>query len=688
MVSLPVISQQAQALIKLAEQAPFGRGEDTVVDTNVRNAWQISAENFELSNPKWHQALQVAVDQVGTKLGLQGVKINVEQYKLLIYEKDSFFIPHRDTEKTANMFATLVVNLPSEHEGGELVVSHGGQSQRYSFADIDAFYPEFVAFYADCEHEIKPVTAGFRIGLIYNLAIANRKRQPLLSEQLKGVESVNQLLQKWSVKNDETPHITYLLSHDYSDKNLCLANLKNGDFAKATVLLEAAQKSDCRAFLCLVTYIRQSYGDMAYSGRYSRYDNEHEDNFEEHDVEREAIYAHGFMTVQGEKLTIKALSLEEDELLADISLFDGPGGGMSISEATGNAGATKDLWYHRGAVILWPKDREFDMVEKMDIDYATAYFIQCTQDKTKVDDEYWRRVKKLAAHVVANMSLTSDKDIAASLITLGDVALAKQLVQRRLSDYDMSKVKVASLTKLANFFGWQSFNQDIFASLTSKRDALNWITKLLAVDGVSSEGQSIITQWVIALWRPSLESHLNKNEISVVIQLLTMLNMQGTVDEVIAFLLTQRKPLFVLTKYGPAVKSALAALKDRGYDQQFNKKFIVDVHQRIQTAFPVAPTKPANWLRAGKLKCNCQFCGQVNKFLTQPERSELLFQRVLKREMTHVESEINLSGVDLDIVISHYSTKFKGVCQKNLNGYDHQLQLFECAQNLVKALPL
>ena len=48
------------------------------------------------------------------------------------------------------MFATFVVNLPSAHEGGELIISHAGQSQRYSFADSSLFAPRFVAFYADC----------------------------------------------------------------------------------------------------------------------------------------------------------------------------------------------------------------------------------------------------------------------------------------------------------------------------------------------------------------------------------------------------------------------------------------------------------------------------------------------------------------------------------------------------------
>ena len=100
MVALPFLEQQAKALIQLSEQAPFGRGEETIVDTKVRNVWQISSENFELTNPQWEKALQESIKQMGKELGLHGCKINFEQYKLLIYEKGSFFTSHRDTYNT------------------------------------------------------------------------------------------------------------------------------------------------------------------------------------------------------------------------------------------------------------------------------------------------------------------------------------------------------------------------------------------------------------------------------------------------------------------------------------------------------------------------------------------------------------------------------------------------------------
>ena len=64
-IALPFLPQQAEALIAQSEQAPFGRGEETIVDTSVRNVWQISAENFAFTNPEWESALQESVAQIG-----------------------------------------------------------------------------------------------------------------------------------------------------------------------------------------------------------------------------------------------------------------------------------------------------------------------------------------------------------------------------------------------------------------------------------------------------------------------------------------------------------------------------------------------------------------------------------------------------------------------------------------------
>ena len=698
-VSLPLLAHQAKALIKISEQAPYGRGEDTIVDTNVRNVWQISPQNFELINPEWEEALQKSINQIGKQLGLHGCEIAFEQYKLLIYEKGSFFTLHRDTEKIPDMFATLVINLPSEHEGGELIVSHGSQSQRYSFADNDSFHLDFLAFYADCYHEVKPVTSGYRICLIYNLAIANRQVQPLLSQQLKIVEDVSNAIQKWTRENKENPILTYLLEHDYSEENLCLSNLKNGDFAKASALLNAAEKNGCQAFLCLVTYYRTSYGETVYYDRYSHKDDFDEDDFEEYDVDGEEVYAHYFMTSKGVKINIEKLQLEEDELLAKIPLLDGPGRDFSISEASGNEGASKELWYHRGAVIIWPKDRDLDMITKMDINYGIHYLKNLLKEQDLWEEDLRQKIIRLAEYIIENQPHYSKEDISQELIAIGDIELLQKFIHRQMSYYDLSLVNVQTFIQILERFGWQYFEEDISTGLTSKQDlyqwnvdkrkVLPWINSLLLVNkSLSNEGQSVIKKWVHAFWKSSLEYRLTKGEIANMLQIVSLLKIHALTDEVIEFLSFQKKPTFLTATYGPALVSALEKLKGYDYDRAIMKKFVRNVLQRIQIDFPSPPNQPKDWFREGNLKCNCQFCTRVNQFLPDPAQSEISFYKTLKRNMTHIESEIEKSKVDLDIEIIRSPPKFQGICRKNQNRYENKRQLFDSAQKIVKELQL
>jgi hypothetical protein len=50
------------------------------------------------------------------------------------------------------MFATLVVGLPSRHEGGCLIVEHDGKTKKIDFgAKYAEFKTQYAAFYADCQ---------------------------------------------------------------------------------------------------------------------------------------------------------------------------------------------------------------------------------------------------------------------------------------------------------------------------------------------------------------------------------------------------------------------------------------------------------------------------------------------------------------------------------------------------------
>ena len=100
----------AKEVSKICSVAPFGRKDQTIYDTSIRNTLQLEPSQFSFANPKWETTLQTMLQNVAAELGIT-TSLSCRLYKLLLYETGSFFKPHRDTEKEDRMFATLVVQV-------------------------------------------------------------------------------------------------------------------------------------------------------------------------------------------------------------------------------------------------------------------------------------------------------------------------------------------------------------------------------------------------------------------------------------------------------------------------------------------------------------------------------------------------------------------------------------------------
>ena len=83
-------------------------------------------------------------------------RVYAQQYKLNIYDEGDFFKTHVDTPDPDGMFGTLVVCLPCQHTGRELVIRHGPAEAFTDWAaGSKANVLQWVAFYSDCPHEIR-----------------------------------------------------------------------------------------------------------------------------------------------------------------------------------------------------------------------------------------------------------------------------------------------------------------------------------------------------------------------------------------------------------------------------------------------------------------------------------------------------------------------------------------------------
>lgn len=80
---------------------------------------------------------------------------------------------HKDTPRANDMFASLVVVLPTPHTGGALNFQHNGHTFRFDSAEAlsNAKPPSvaYAAFFSDIDHEVEVVQTGYRVTLTYNL---------------------------------------------------------------------------------------------------------------------------------------------------------------------------------------------------------------------------------------------------------------------------------------------------------------------------------------------------------------------------------------------------------------------------------------------------------------------------------------------------------------------------------------
>lgn len=129
-IGVPLCLQDAQKLINVARQAPFGKGGRTIVDTSFRNTWELNPSQFSLSD-KWQPYVDSLMMMACEGLGVKTNDISAELYKMLLYEKGAMFKPHADSEKVKGMFGTLVISLPSAHFGGSVVLSHNGKQHEF-----------------------------------------------------------------------------------------------------------------------------------------------------------------------------------------------------------------------------------------------------------------------------------------------------------------------------------------------------------------------------------------------------------------------------------------------------------------------------------------------------------------------------------------------------------------------------
>jgi hypothetical protein len=502
-IGIPVTPADAKRLITKASQAPYGLGEETIVDKDVRRVWQLEPSQFTLRNAAWNEGLAGVVDAVKSDLGIRR-KVTAELYKLLVYEKGSFFKPHRDSEKMPGMFGTLVVCLPSRHEGGTLILRHDGQTKKIDLGGKNAeFATQYAAFYADCQHEITPVTAGYRICLVYNLASAGKKQPEAPHNAAAVTETARLLKELLSTAPEAVSKLAIPFTHRYTEAGLDPKELKGSDRARADVLIRAAQSLDYQCHFALLTLHQEGsaeYGSYDYGNRWGRQrsyrsydDDEEEDEDDDSDdpdgefeeIANEELTLEHWLDPDGREQSFGTIHFDDNEILG-LEEKEDWSCKQEVHEATGNEGASMDRWYRQGAVVIWPRERHFNVLAAAGPASAIPAFEKLAADSKTPDDVALCR--RVAEAIIENWQdrdpfdsfMDDSKSYSGRMLRVLEHVGDKKLAMQFLCDVfpgNFTGSEGKALCGLCQRLGWKALVPGIQEFLSEQKPA-NYGTRL------------------------------------------------------------------------------------------------------------------------------------------------------------------------------------------------------------------
>ena len=242
---LPLSREDVHRLLVRVKPSPFGFRDETRYDDSVRRSKEIPGAEVLLDPESWTSRLDRGLSRVVRSLGFPSAEaIEASLQKLVIYEPGGFFAPHRDTERDPSMWGTLVVVLPTDHRGGELLVTHAGKTTALSTPeDSRGGNLRFDAFFADCVHEVAPVVEGYRVSLTFSLH-APALSSPTPNQRL---DHLGTSLAPFTA--DDDGWLVILFDHAYTRQKFGWSQLKGRDAARAGAVRHSAANVGGACFL-------------------------------------------------------------------------------------------------------------------------------------------------------------------------------------------------------------------------------------------------------------------------------------------------------------------------------------------------------------------------------------------------------------------------------------------------------
>ncbi len=729
---LPMRAKHVRQLGDVAKPAPYGKRTETIVDAAVRNSLEIDAAKVELS-----VALQGAIDEqlpvIERGVGLPPGRLKAELYKLLIYPTGGRFRKHRDSEKRKGMVASLIVVLPSKFKRGSLLVWEKNRPRRFDFniARLEEA-AEYVAFYADCEHEVERVESGIRVCLAFNLIVKPAGKQKRPSSDAPAPAVLNALSDRLAAHPDKP--IVFPLDHHYTAAGLKPSLLKGVDREIADQVRRASEQLDCRLHFGQVSrHLCQFADDGSFgSGRRGYHSGPVDyDNLDIGESYDDEIIIDGWKDASGKSVSLADLPCDETMLVCTTPVEQWKPTRQDYEGYTGNAGNTLDRWYHQSAVLIWSNAHHAQIVVRMGMEYAIGQLLTMRGELQSLPDDELEAAcddcQSLAEAIIDNWPerlwrhARGEKEDQKELKKFADELPAfddPELIDRFLQSLagrdwtlDLNRLVIESNQRMgadAMLPILQSYlssgpptNQDgrVLVEGLADRDA-SWIYKL-AVDKKHAGLNVSDLADLIAIATARLTHYIKQIELASynrsfdivqaawkrLLQAAIVISNDDSITQLCDSLRQSPKSFPMRTFQVSAANEIHRFTEKRGGDIPAPIRTWLDrLIEYFTRATQCEPKIPQDFSRPNETDCECRFCMEMQIFLASSTQETT---RIAAREdrRHHLVDVIRSKKLDVTTGIEKTSSPHKLVLTKTTASYQRALAKYRDDNKLLASLP-
>lgn len=449
------------------------------------------------------------------------------------------------------------------------------------------------------------------------------------------------------------------------------------------------------------------------------------------DTYEDELLATEWTSIAGKKQPWGKIPLKFASIVSQISLDNWQPTSEEYQGYTGNAGNTLDRWYHRSAIVLWPKQHHYAVLAQAGYSTSIPLFTQLVSKLNKASEARKEAVRRqcidFATAILAHWPTTSRRyrnsdatekshpllaEFRDALEILNDptttVALLLQAASR-----DPALRLSSLISHGCREFGTPVLAEGLRALLTPPKTPYGshempvrdseWLAGVCDLPQSDLESQTLVhelcsmaIEWFCvpvsnAYYSEQCDAPREKTLAEAglpdLCKALLCCGREESMNRVLRFVDSYPDRFSLEDGHVPALKKLVPwSVKKFGHPPAPLESWLSAVRRQLETATASVPQPPSDWTRKSNVSCQCRYCGQLKDFLMDRDAE---VGRIPAREdmRSHVIQEIERQQLDVVHSLEKRGSPFTLVLKKTQASFQRRLKRYHLDKELLDALP-